>query len=90
MFHIYLGDCDRDPTEYNPLPPASAINLLSGGDVKATSALKMNLLFSGVDTWVGEGILYMVHTDEDIDRTLEAFAKSLDVVIEDGLAPLRK
>ena len=90
VFHIYLGDCDRDPTEYSPLPPASAINLLSGGDVKATSALKMNLLFSGVDTWVGEGILSMVHTDEDIDRTLEALAKSLDVVIEDGLAPLRK
>jgi glutamate-1-semialdehyde 2,1-aminomutase len=89
VFHVYLGECDRDPTNYDPVPPANAVNILSGGRREAAAAVRKNLLFNGVDCWVRVGICSMAHTDEDIEKTLEAFAKSLDTAIEDGVAPLR-
>ncbi len=90
MFHVYLGKCDRDPTEYGPLPPAEASTLLHGGiSAKAMSGIRKNMLFNGVDCWVRVGICSMAHTDEDISKTLEVFSKALDSVIEDGAAPLR-
>ncbi|MFQ5933574.1 MAG: aspartate aminotransferase family protein [Dehalococcoidia bacterium] len=90
MFHIYLGDCDKDPTEYSSLPPVDQSKLLGhGGSAAATGGLRKNMLFNGVDCWVRLGICSMAHTDEDIEKTLEAFEKSLNTVTEDGNAPLR-
>lgn len=90
MFHVYLGDCDSDPTEYSKLPPATAATLFKGGAGEAMSRLRKNLLFSGgVDIWLRTGICSMAHSDEDVEQTLEAFSNGLDTIIEDGVAPLR-
>ncbi|MEE9247742.1 MAG: aspartate aminotransferase family protein [Dehalococcoidia bacterium] len=90
MFHVYLGDCDSDPTEYSKLPPATSATLFKGGAGEALSRLRKNLLFSGgVDSWLRIGICSMAHNDEDVDQTLESFSKGLDTIIEDGVAPLR-
>ena len=91
VFHIYLGECDRDPTEYSPQPPSSSSKILGGhGSSEAASGLRKNLLFNGVDCWVRVGICSMAHTNGDVDTTLEIFDKSLDAIVEDGVAPLRK
>ena len=91
VFHIYLGECDRDPTEYSQLPPASDTKLFAEHRAgKAASDIKKLMLFDGVDSWTKMGIVSMAHTDEDIDMTLESFANAVDTVIEEGSARLRE
>jgi glutamate-1-semialdehyde 2,1-aminomutase len=90
MFHVYLGDCESDPTEYSEKPPLSTATLLNHPEAGAAmGALRKNMVFNGVDCWVRLGICSMAHSDEDIQRTLDAFEKSLGSAIEDGVAPLR-
>ena len=60
-----------------------------GGNAAATSNLRKQMLFNGVDCWLRIGICSMAHDAEDIDKTIEEFSKGLDAIIEDGIAPLR-
>ena len=47
------------------------------------------MLFNGVDCWLRIGICSMAHDDEAIEKTMDAFNKGLDAILEDGVAPLR-
>ena len=51
-------------------------------------ALKRALLANGVHTMTSGGLMSTEHSDEDIDRTVDAMDKSVAAVIEDGLLPL--
>ena len=89
MFHVYLGDTDSDPTEYSKLPAAAAETLFKGGNGAATGNLRKQMLYNGVDCWLRIGICSMAHDDEAIEKTMDAFNKGLDAILEDGVAPLR-
>ena len=89
MFHVYLGDTDSDPTEYSKLPAATAETLFKGGNGAATGNLRKQMLYNGVDCWLRIGICSMAHDDEAIEKTMDAFNKGLDAILEDGVAPLR-
>ncbi len=51
-------------------------------------AIKRALLANGVHTMTSGGLMSTAHSDEDIDRTVDAMDKSIAAVIEDGLLPL--
>ena len=89
MFHVYLGDTDSDPTQYSKLPAATPETLFKGGNGLATGNLRKQMLFNGVDCWLRIGICSMAHDDEAIEKTMDAFNKGLDAILEDGVAPLR-
>ena len=88
-FHIYLGPCDRDTSQYDGLPPTQDPTRLKGIPSSITKGIALNMLVNGVHTMY-RGFTAAVHTDEDIQKFLEAFDKSLDALIADGLVSLRK
>jgi glutamate-1-semialdehyde aminotransferase len=90
MFHVFLGDCDSDPTQYSKLPPVKPATIFKGGAGGALTQVRRNMLFNGVDCLLRIGICSMAHSDEDIDKTLETFSQGLDTIIEEGVAPLRE
>ena len=91
VFHVYIGECSQDPTEYRIGPPATDQQILAGGmNNQAITNLRQNLIYNGVDTWVRLGITNAAHTEEDVGRMVEAFARSVDTTIEDGVMTLRK
>ncbi|MBI4337729.1 MAG: aminotransferase class III-fold pyridoxal phosphate-dependent enzyme [Chloroflexi bacterium] len=91
IFHVYIGECSKDPTEYRIRPPATAHQIHGPGMSQAAmAAVRRNALFNGVDCWMRTGIATAAHTDEDVARTLEAFTKAVETGIADGVMPLRK
>ncbi len=84
VFHVYIGPCDRPTTEYSPLPPTSADNILEDGMSQAVRAgIARNFLFNGIHS-LHLGFTSISHSDEDVGRTLEVFGESLDAMIADG------
>ena len=79
VIHMFLGtcqDCDRTIClDTNKRP-------LSGAEV----ALNKYLLQHGVHLQRGAiGFVSAVHSDEDIEQTVEAFGRAFDEMIEDGI-----
>ena len=88
MFHVYIGDTDSDPTQYSKLPAATPIPSSRAATCRHGN-LRKQMLYNGVDCWLRIGICSMAHDDEAIEKTMDAFNKGLDAILEDGVAPLR-
>lgn len=89
IIHVYFGPFDFQPdNEYTP--PSSDVAKIMGS--KETGALKnllgFHLLQRGIATMSGRFfVMSAVHSKQDVDRTIEAFAESLDNMIAEGVLP---
>lgn len=86
VFHIALGQRASNATSGDlRAPEGIAVEFLktSGGYV----ALEQAMLLEGVHLFHGGGLLCTAHTQEDIDKTIEAFGKSIDrLIAQDAFA----
>jgi len=87
VIHAYFGEIDFEPdNEYSP--PTNSVEKIIGDKhtVKLKTLLGLHLLQRGVATMGGRlFIMSAVHSEEDIDRTVAAFAESLDDMIAEGV-----
>ena len=85
MLHVALGMEAQPPDGYSwgwsalPQPPPRA-------NIEAESAMKRGMLNEGIDLMHTGMMVSSVHTDDDVDRTLEAFRRTLRAMKEEGLA----
>jgi hypothetical protein len=52
----------------------------------ASQALRLGMLNEGVDLMAGGLMVSSAHTDADVDRTVEAFRRTLRAMKDEGLA----
>ncbi|MCS6842261.1 MAG: aminotransferase class III-fold pyridoxal phosphate-dependent enzyme [Roseiflexus sp.] len=80
IFHIIAGCSVRfPPGELDPATPPD--ELKRGGDPRLVQLLRLGMINHGVDLMRGRsGFVSAVHTPDDIDATIEAFAATLDAI----------
>ncbi len=83
ILHLYFGPIEYEPSD-DTLPPTMDIPKLIGG-LSLKMRLCLHLLQRGVSIMgPRQFILSAVHTEEDIDQTVKAFADSLDAMVAEG------
>ena len=82
--HFYLGPPDYEPAD-DSLPPTSDVTkLMSKADVKLK--LCVHLLQRGIATMGGRFfVLSGMHTEKELDQTVDALISSLDAMVADGV-----
>ncbi len=85
VVHLYLGPIDYEPSD-DTMPPTKDFKKLKNPAMAPIRLqLCLHLLQRGVDTQLGRWLgLSAVHTKEDIDQTMDAFADSLDAMVAEG------
>jgi glutamate-1-semialdehyde 2,1-aminomutase len=87
VIHTYFGPLEVEPdNEYSP-PTENPITIMGDEKTVALKALLgLHLLQRGVATMGGRTfIMTAAHSKEDVDRTIEAFAESLDDLAAEGV-----
>ena len=81
-FHIFPGDATPEDIYTGRVPAA---RLKGGTAAELVHKIRVGFLLHGVDIvgWPG-GLVSAVHTDEDVARTLAAFAGTLDLLAAEG------
>ena len=83
MVHVVLADCDCD-RELCTMPHSRIKETMASAKV---TAMKRGLQNNGVDIMGRDAFLVSAtHTESDIDRTLDAFEKTLTAIRAEGLA----
>jgi glutamate-1-semialdehyde 2,1-aminomutase len=88
-FRFIVGDPDdvpdaRDPEEFLAAIPAS--RLLAGTQPHLRETLQRAFFLEGVDILAGNhGWLSQAHTARDVQMSVEAFARALDRVVDEGM-----
>jgi len=86
IVHLHLGPIDYEPSDDTLPPTKDGQKLLAEGATK--EKLCLHLLHRGVATMGGRFfVMSAVHTEEDIDQTVEALVSSLDALLADGELP---
>jgi glutamate-1-semialdehyde 2,1-aminomutase len=85
-FHFFMNPDGREihPEEFDPF--SVSWKELKTKPAEAVAALRLAWLLEGVDIsgWPG-GMASAVHSDDDIETTVEAFARALDRMAAEGL-----
>lgn len=86
VFHIALGHtCTNQRGEDIRMPEGVSPEVLKAGmEPRVGLALQQAMINEGVDLFHGGGLLSVAHTPEDIDRTIEAFERSLRRMQQEG------
>ncbi len=80
---IYMGSIDREPPD-DTLPPTRDVQELVAG-AQARPRLCLHLLQRGISTMAARFfIMSVAHTEEDLDRTIEALVDSLEAMVDEG------
>jgi glutamate-1-semialdehyde 2,1-aminomutase len=83
IIHIYVGPIDFEPPDETSPPTRDTEKIL--GMPEAKTRLDQHLLHRGVSTLHGSMlVLSSAHTEEDIDRTVEALAASVEAMRAEG------
>jgi len=86
VFHIALGQTCSNPTDGDLRSPegvsAAALKGSDGGPL--ATLLQIGMLLEGVDLFRGGGFLTLAHNELDVDRTLAAFDRLLERLLEEG------
>ena len=85
-FHLALG-VETTSTEDDIRRP-QGIDLSgakAAGKGSLATTLGQGMLIAGVDLFGGGGLTSVAHTDEDVERTIEAFDRTLGRMADDGL-----
>lgn len=87
VFHIALGHtCTNQRGEDIRVPEGVTPEVLKAGmSPRLSLALHQAMINEGVDLFHGGGLLSVAHTPEDIDRTIEAFDRSIRRMKDEGL-----
>jgi glutamate-1-semialdehyde 2,1-aminomutase len=87
VFHIVLGETCENQTGGDIHIPAgiSPVRLKAGSDAKFDHALYQGMLLNGVDLFHGGGLVSSVHTEQDVDATIEAFRKTVARMRDEGM-----
>jgi glutamate-1-semialdehyde 2,1-aminomutase len=87
VFHVILGEtCDNQNGADIHIPEGVAPERLKGGsDPKFDHALYQGMLLNGVDLFHGGGLVSSVHTDDDINRTIDAFRATVTRMRDEGM-----
>ena len=88
IIHLHFGPLDFEPdNEYSP-PTRDIQKIFDKEMANAKTLLGLHLLHRGIATMGARFfVLSSVHTKQDIDRTMEAFASSLDDMLAEGVLP---
>lgn len=86
VIHIYIGQCDLRRN----CDRGVCLNGVKTRDPSIGQALFMNLALNGVKTPTRgyDGFLSAAHTEEDIQKTVAAYGRSLDALIREKRLPL--
>jgi len=83
--HFYIGPLDYEPEDDTLVPTKNYDNLKNPALNPMRARLCLHLLQRGVSTLGGRGFIFScVHTKEDMDKTLEVLAESIDAMIKEG------
>ena len=78
-----MGSIDREPPD-DTLPPTRDVQELVAG-AQARPRLCLHLLQRGISTMAARFfIMSVAHTEEDLDRTIEALVDSLEAMVDEG------
>jgi len=86
IIHVYFGPLDFEPSD-DTMPPTKDIQQIMNPAMTAIKTrLNLHLLQRGIATLGGRFfILSAVHTEEDIDKTIEAFGSTIDSMVTEGM-----
>lgn len=86
VFHIYLGkSCDNMTSGDLHIPEGVSYDLLKAGSgQRLEGVLTAGMLLYGAHLFHAGGLLSMKHTEEDIERTVEAFDKTIVRMKDEG------
>ncbi|MEM7253589.1 MAG: aspartate aminotransferase family protein, partial [Pseudomonadota bacterium] len=84
-FHLFLNPEQRDLNPANFDPTSLPFSELKANPPGFVDKLRIAMMVNGVDItgWPG-GTVSSVHRDDDIDRTVEAFERSIDALQREG------
>jgi glutamate-1-semialdehyde 2,1-aminomutase len=87
LIHVKSGYEGPRPTDDDFVPYGGALNKLDGPkNPKQVAAWRHGLLLNGVD-WFGFGaFITAAHTEDDVERTVDAVGKTIELMREEGLA----
>ena len=89
IVHLYLGPIDYEPSDDTLPPTKDAQKLLGAGAAKTELCLR--LLQGGVATMGGRFfVMSAVHSEADIDQTLDVFISALKEMAAEGTVPQAK
>lgn len=90
IIHLHLGPIDFEPdNEYSP-PTKDVPKIVSKEMAAVKTRLGLHLMHRGIATMGGRFfVLSSVHTKQDIDQTMEAFASSIDDMLAEGVLPIK-
>jgi len=90
IVQLYLGPIDYEPSD-DTMPPTKDVDKLIGGTSSMGGMPEMermgfHLLQRGISCFSFEVFFFLsiAHTEEDIDRTVQAFGDSIDAMIAEG------
>jgi glutamate-1-semialdehyde aminotransferase len=88
IIHIYFGPTDFEPdNEYSP-PTRDVQKIMSKEMGNVKTLLGLHLLHRGIATMGARFfVLSSVHTKQDVDQTMEAFASSIDDMLAEDVLP---
>ena len=83
IIHIYVGPIDLVPPDETSPPTRDTDKIMGMPETKMR--LDQHLLHRGVSTLHGSMlVLSSAHTEEDVDRTVEALAASVEAMVQEG------
>ncbi|MFW6075339.1 MAG: aminotransferase class III-fold pyridoxal phosphate-dependent enzyme, partial [Chloroflexota bacterium] len=87
IFHIILGETCANQSGGDIRVPEGVApeRLKAGSDAKYDNALYQGMLLNGVDLFHGGGLVSSVHTEEDIDQSIEAFRATVTRMRDEGM-----
>ena len=89
IVHLHLGPIDYEPSD-DTLPPTKDVQKLLGGGAAKTE-LCLRLLQGGVATMGGKlFIMSAVHSEADVDQTLDVLISALKEMADEGTLPSTK
>ena len=91
IVHLYLGPVDFEPRDEFSPPTRDVAKIMSPEMAAVKNTLCLHLLHHGIATMGGRFfVLSAAHTRQDIDKTMGAFASSLDDLVAEGLLATTK
>ena len=86
VFHIRLGEAVPNQTGGDLRSPegVSATDLKNSGHGKLNDLAHLGMMVEGVELFHSGGMTSTVHTPELIDETVQAFARVLDRMVDEG------
>jgi len=85
IVHLYLGPTDFEPRDEFSPPTRDVAKIMNPEMAAVKTMLCLHLLHRGIATMGGRFfVLSAVHTRQDIDQAMAAFASSLDDLVAEG------